>query len=55
MKNYSLKPTDENVLELFENDSIGRKERVFQFVRLLTHMKDDCYPASAVTSAYLTL
>jgi KAP P-loop domain-containing protein len=43
MKNYSLKPTDENVLELLENDSIGRKESVFQFVRLLTHMKGDCY------------
>lgn len=43
MKNYSLKPTDENVLELLRTNSIGRLQYVLRFVTLLSHMEDDCY------------
>ena len=43
MRNYSLKPTENNVLELLKENPIRRNSSVFQFVRLLTYMEDDCY------------
>lgn len=43
MKNYSLRPTEENAYRLLRENPIQRNEYVFQFVRLLTHMEDDCY------------
>ena len=43
MRNYSLKPTDENVLELLRTNNIGRFPYVLRFVTLLSHMEDDCY------------
>lgn len=43
MKNYSFKPTDENVLKLLCTNSIGRFPYVLRFVKLLSHMEDDCY------------
>lgn len=43
MKNYSLKPTDENAIDLLRQNTIGRNEDVFNFIRLLMHMKDGCY------------
>lgn len=35
MKASCLKPTDKNLLDTFENDYIGRKEDVINFVRLI--------------------
>lgn len=43
MKNYSFKPTDDNILELLRTNSIGRLQYVFRFITLLSHMEDDCY------------
>ena len=43
MKNYSLKLTDENALELLRTNSIGRLQYVLRFITLLSHMEDDCY------------
>ncbi len=43
MKNYSYKPTDENVLRLLNSDVIGRTQDIRQFMILLTNMEDDCY------------
>lgn len=43
MKNYSFKPTDENILELLRTNSIGRFQYVLRFVTLLSHIEDDCY------------
>lgn len=43
MKNYSLKPTEENVLELLRTNPIQRNPYVFRFAEMLSHMEDDCY------------
>ena len=43
MRNYSLNPTEENAYKLLRENPIQRNEYVFQFVRLLTHMEDNCY------------
>lgn len=43
MTNYSLKPTDENALELLKTDSIQRKKYVQRFAKILSRMEDDCY------------
>ena len=43
MRNYSLNPTEENAYKLLLENPIQRNEYVFQFVRLLTHMEDNCY------------
>ena len=43
MKNYSYKPTDENVLKLLKSDVIGRVQDIRQFMTLLANMEDDCY------------
>lgn len=43
MKNYSLKPTDKNTLELLRTNSIGRLQYVLRFITLLSHIEDDCY------------
>ena len=43
MKNYSMKPTEENVLELLQKDPIGRYQSVLRFIKLLSCMEDDCY------------
>lgn len=43
MKNYSYSPTEENVLSLLKSDPIQRRNDVFRFVDLLSHMENDCY------------
>ena len=43
MRNYSLNPTEKNAYKLLLENPIQRNEYVFQFVRLLTHMEDNCY------------
>lgn len=43
MKNYSYKPTDENVLQLLKSNPIGRTQDIEQFMMLLANMEDDCY------------
>lgn len=43
MTNYSLKPTDENALELLRTDPIQRKKYVQRFVKILSRMEDECY------------
>ena len=43
MTNYSLKPTDENALELLKTDPIQRKKYVQRFAKILSRMEDDCY------------
>lgn len=43
MKNYSYKPTDENVRQLLKSNIIGRTQDIKQFMMLLTNMEDDCY------------
>ena len=43
MTNYSLKPTDENALELLKTDPIQRKKYVQRFTKILSRMEDDCY------------
>lgn len=43
MKNYSLKPTEENMLELLRTNPIQRNPYVFRFAEMLSHMEDDCY------------
>lgn len=42
MKSYSLQPTDENILESFCKDSIGRNQHVFRFIQLLNAIQDEC-------------
>lgn len=42
MKNYSLKPTNENILELFQNNITGRTETVFQLIDLLNSIDECC-------------
>ena len=43
MKNYSLKPTEENALELLRANPILRNQYVFRFAKMLSYMEDDCY------------
>lgn len=42
MKNYSLQPTNENILEAFCKDSIGRNQHIFRFIQLLNGIQDEC-------------
>lgn len=42
MKNYSLKPTDENALILLRDNPIGRNSNVFGFINLLGHIHESC-------------
>lgn len=42
MKNYSLKPTEENALQLMKSDPIGRNQAVFRFVQMLDNIDDCC-------------
>ncbi len=42
MKNYSLKPTEENAIELMRVNPINRNENVFRFVSLLDNIKESC-------------
>ena len=41
MKNYSLKPTEENALELLRANPILRNQYVFRFAKMLSYMEDD--------------
>ena len=43
LEEHSLNPTEENAYKLLRENPIQRNEYVFQFVRLLTHMEDNCY------------
>ena len=40
--NYSLDPTEENVLALLERDPLDRRKEVFRFVQLLEAIDDHC-------------
>lgn len=42
MKSYELKPTYENLLKTYINDSIGRDEDIFYFVDILNSLEDSC-------------
>lgn len=42
MKSYELKPTYENLLSTYINDSIGRNEDVFRFADILDSVDGDC-------------
>jgi len=42
MKNYSLNPTDENVVEMFKNDVIGRNREISRFMDLLATFDSNC-------------
>lgn len=42
MKNYSLKPTDENAIDLLQKNPIGRNRNVFRFISLLSQIDDSC-------------
>lgn len=42
MKNYSLKPTEETIRELFCNNITGRNDAVYRLVELLQSIDDNC-------------
>ena len=42
MKNYSLKPTDENAIQFLKENPIGRNDKVFRFIDLLSHAQESC-------------
>lgn len=42
MKNYSLNPTEENLIELLQTDPIGRKKSVLRFIKLLNTIEESC-------------
>lgn len=42
MKILGLKPTDENILNTYLSDSIGRNEEIFHFVNILNSMNGSC-------------
>jgi KAP family P-loop domain. len=42
MKNFSTKPTDENVKQSLVEDSLGRKEELRRFVELLNAINESC-------------
>ena len=42
MKNYSMKPTDENAIEFLRTDPIGRNSSVFRFITLLNNIQESC-------------
>lgn len=42
MKILGLKPTDENILNTYLSDSIGRNEEIFHFVNILNSMNESC-------------
>lgn len=42
MKKYSTSPTDENAIEMFRSDSIGRNEEIIRFINLLDAIDDGC-------------
>lgn len=42
MKNYDLKPTYENLLKTYEEDTIGRNEDIFRFVGILDSLDNGC-------------
>lgn len=42
MKNYELKLTDENILQTYLDNSIGRNEDIFRFAYILNNIEDSC-------------
>lgn len=42
MKNYSLKPTDENAIKLLRDNPIGRNGNVLRFISLLSQIQESC-------------
>ena len=42
MKNYSLKPTNENAIKMLREDPIGRREDIFRFIHLIDAIDDSC-------------
>ncbi len=42
MKSYEIKPTHENLMKTFINDTIGRNSAVFQFAEVLNSIDDSC-------------
>lgn len=42
MKSYELKPTEENLLSTYLNDSIGRNKDIYMFSDMLNSIDDNC-------------
>lgn len=42
MKSYELMPTTQNLLEIFQNDTINRNKDVFYFADILNSLEDSC-------------
>lgn len=42
MKAYDLKPSEDNLLSTLKNDTIGRNEDIFRFLRMLSTIEDSC-------------
>ena len=42
MKSYELKPTYENLLETYRNNTIDRNGDVFRFTEILNAVEDGC-------------
>lgn len=42
MKNFSLKPTQKNAIELLRTNPIGRNNNLFQFIKLLGNIRESC-------------
>lgn len=42
MKSYELKPTPENLLNTFLNDTISRDTDIFRFIDILNSIEDCC-------------
>ncbi len=43
MKNYSLKPTEENAVMLLQKGPLARNKSVFRFITLLSRLENECY------------
>ena len=42
MQNYELKLTDENILQTYLDNSIGRNDDIFRFAYILNNIEDSC-------------
>ena len=42
MKPYELKPTKDNLIQTFKNDTIGRNRDILRFITILDSINDSC-------------
>ena len=42
MKNFSTNPTDENTINMFSSDAVGRNEEILRFINLLDAIDNSC-------------